>query len=240
MDKETLVTLLDTDAAKEVLKEQFGIENLSGLVTKNKELLNKVVTAQEELNTYRKLGEVDKIKSALELISEQEVKKTKEVMDSSDAVAKEKHLAAQLDKYKNDYEALQKSLVSEKTNMTLTEAILKAKGDPEILIPLLSQRVKAEYDNGKVNIAVYEDGQIAHRNGERMSVNDLVEEAKAKHPNLFEMSASGAGVKPGSTRNTPLSATLDFNSEDFNMTKAAERIRKTGTYESVTKRYGWR
>ena len=41
-------------------------------------------------------------------------------------------------------------------------------------------------------------------------------------------------------KSTPTTATLDFKDTDFNMTKAAERVRKTGSYESITKRYGWR
>jgi hypothetical protein len=226
---EQLTALMATDEGKAYIETQK-----EGLINKNSQLLGKLSDVNKTLDQYKGLGEVDVIKTKLTAIEQQQ----QEVLDA-DSEAKQKHLETQLATANTNFTTLQSTLVQGKIETELVKAIANAKGDEAILLPLLTQKLQGVYTDGSVSIDVMEAGQVAHVDGERMTIAQLVDITKSAHPNLFIVGAQGMGTKPGQTPPSG-NASYEFGSEGFNLTKAAERTQKNGSYESVTKKYGWR
>ena len=226
-DKETFEQLLNTDEG-----QAFLAKEKQGLVNKKDELLGKLTATQEQLRQYKVLGELDELKTVLQNDKPVEVK-------DDDWQAKEQYLNEQLNQKNKALDDVKSMLINEKVTATLQASIAKQRGDVNVLLPLLSQQVKGDLTENGVSVSVYENGQVVHVEGERMTVDQLVEQAKTKHPVLFEMMASGTGTRPNSTV-VKDSVTYDFNDTNFNLSKAAEKVKKTGQYTSITKKFGWR
>jgi hypothetical protein len=224
-----LETLMQTEEGKNFIELQKA-----GLVTKNQELLGKLKEGKTSLEAYQSLGDLETVTNTLQSAQQKEQDRL-----DTDSEAKQKHLETQLDSTNGELTAIRNKLVQDTLTNELSMAVKAAKGDESVLMPLLKQSLKGEYSEEGAVISVLENGETAHREGERMTIEALVQEAKAKHPNLFEVGAKGSGTLPNQ-KGEAGNATFDMGSEDFNMTKAAERHKRNGSYESVTKKFGWR
>lgn len=96
---------------------------------------------------------------------------------------------------------LHQTLVTEKA----TAEIAAAKGDVELLMPFVSNKIKVQEDDGKFNVFVVDEQgeQKFNHLGQPMSIKELVTEMKGneKYGKLFTSEApTGSGSSPGAAR----------------------------------------
>lgn len=226
MDKEQLLEILSTDEGKEVL----NIVN-KGLLDKRDELLSKQVEMKRELEKYKGLGvDPDSLSNILneygELKQKASVKTEDKVVETDPKLsAKLEFLQSELDAKNNKLSSLQNKLISSAIDSTITNAIAKYEGIPELLKPMLSTRMKTELDdNAQLKITVLnQDGTAMFKNGEEATVEDLVAELKANEIFAGAFKAkpvSGSGTRTNTTRPTVV---VDPNDPNFNLSKLMKK-----------------
>jgi hypothetical protein len=105
--------------------------------------------------------------------------------------------------------ALQAERVNSFLDAQVTSAIAGAKGIPELLMPLIKERVKAEEKDGKLHLSVFgNDGQPRFKDGAgtAFTLDDLVSELRSdpKFGRAFEGSgATGGGNLPAGPGGAP-------------------------------------
>jgi hypothetical protein len=105
-------------------------------------------------------------------------------------------------------DALQNQLYGLLVENNATNAVVDAKGVPELLMPFIKGQVKVIEEDGTFNVYVVDlqgDRRYSGITGQPMTIKELVMEMKAneKYGRLFESEApTGGGMQPGSGKRT--------------------------------------
>lgn len=165
---------------------------------------------RKALDTWKKLGktpeEIEELVAAAALAAEEKLKGAGE-WDKLKAQMNEKHEAALkakdavIDAGKAEVTAMKKSLERHLIDAQATAAIATAKGEPDLLLPIVQRFIKVNEENGNYTTLVVDakgDPRVDSK-GNPMTVDAFVTELKAteKYGRAFEGSgASGSGTRP--------------------------------------------
>lgn len=232
MNIEEITAFLATDEGKELILKSEAVQ---GLVAKKDELLSKSVTLQEKVRKYEAFGDADTLAAQIA-----EYKKLKEGKSGKEAETTiDPKLAAEVEHLRNEvktrdetFNKLQASIVNTGVDAQVTTEITKANGIPELLKPIISQRVKGSYDieTGKLEVSVMNpDGSPMFKNGKPASIEDLINEYKANEVfgGAFRSnSVSGTGTRQSGGKAT--SDMLDPTSPNFSIDALMRQQAKTG------------
>lgn len=208
MDIEAVTAFLATDAGKALVESH---EATVGLRTKKDELLSVNSSLKTQLDAYKALG-LD-VTAIAEL-----VKSTKKTEPDKVAVdpakdAELQHLKTQLDTERNTRTARENAWLQSFVSTEVISAIGAAKGEPALLKPIITSRVKGELkEDGTIALTVINtDGTPMFKNGKAATLADLLEDIKADkvYGRAFEPTeAHGSGTRTGKVQPTTSGKTL--------------------------------
>jgi len=197
------------------------------LVEKRDELLGELST----LKTKFKDVDVDDLKSKAQRVDtlEGELSQLKSKASQGDEKYDQlkQSYEEKLEKERNAANSIKERFKSTRVDSLINEAITKHKGVPELLKPVVSNRLRTEFDdNGDVSITVLDkNGKPYYKDGEEAKVEDIVEELKGH--DLYRRAFDGSGASGSGTRtsNANTDTSTDMDSKDFNLTKAMENAK---------------
>lgn len=215
----TLQEMLDNDPEfkaqyEATLEEQATAkaqEATVGLIKKRDELLAEKKAAKNELEELRSRVDPDKYEEAIKLLREKEeaeltleeraAKREQELLNSFKNRETEiiKGNEEALTSLQTQIEAKDKALRNYLVEKELNAAIASAEGVPELLVPVLKDKIKVVEDNGEYIARVFDGDtpRVGDSKGNYMNINQLVQEAKANpiFGGAFRSSgASGGGA----------------------------------------------
>lgn len=174
MDIVEVTAFLNTDEGKALVETH---EATNGLRIKKDELLSANTVMKNQLAAYTALGDPATIAAA---ISAAKVAPTNIDPDPA-AAAQLAHLQKELDTERGTRTAREAALVNSFVSGEVVSAISQSKGEPLLLKPIVSARVKGTLnEDGTISIEVLNaDGTPMFKNGKAATVADLIEEIKA-------------------------------------------------------------
>lgn len=239
---------LNAPEVQEAIKNAVA-EQLAGLETKNKELLNETKAerekrrdlekqleqkvdglSNEQREEYRRLKEAEAEAEKLEAEKKGEYEKViQKLKDESDKALKTS--TDEAEKYKSD---LHKEMIE---NATL-RALEKEKGNSALLSHIVKSRLKVEEgDSGRRVVAFDEDGEpMVAEGGATGTALDVVKHLKTKEEYMaaFEgVDIRGSGsksTKPGNSGNNP------WKKETFNLTEQGRIIQSDPALAATLKK----
>ena len=233
MSAEEMQEMIEAKAAE--LAEAKIEEATTGLAAKNRELLGEVKTARARMRKYADIPEdfdpeeLESLRSLKAQIEEDKAKaegnwtKLREDLVNKhtealrQAEAERESAIQQLDRYRIDD--------------ALTQAVRKAKGTPELLMPHLRNRVRLDKSGDKARIEVLgPDGEptIGSADGSLMTVDQLVAEFRASDifARCFEgTGAAGSGAN-GSGNGSSGAIRNPWKADTLNLTEQARLNRE--------------
>lgn len=228
MDETQFKEFIATEAGKALLNG-FVEEAKKPLIAKRDELLEEVKTTKAKVQQYSELGDLESVKTKLQLANDAQdaINKAKleEAKKTGDYSALEAHLKKELAEKEDKINTFKTKAVNAKLDSDLTSAITEAKGTPELLKPVLKNRVKAELnDDGEIVSTVLDaNGQPMFVDGKPAQIKDLISEFKANdiYGRAFEgTGASGSGTRASNVRTSGVQ--LDPSKSDYSVSKAME------------------
>lgn len=222
---EDVQAFLSTDEGKALIAPMIEEAKLP-VVNKYKEFQQEKDKVKAKLAEYEALGDAKTIAQMLETAKTAQDTKT-DVVDQGllDALRNEvKAKEAALNTFKNGF-------LNSQLDNTLSDAIAKHKGVPELLKAPLSNRLKAEFnDSGNVVISVLNESGTAiqyHSDERPYTVEDLVLEYKNNQ--IYGRAFEGTGANGTGTRESPARSggvITDPKAPGYNRTKHMEYLAK--------------
>jgi len=189
-------------------------EATAGLINKRDELLAEKKAKQAELEELKSKFDPDKYEQALSALKEQEeaklsseelwAKREQELLNSFKTRETElmKNSEITLEQLKSELEAKDNSLKKTLIDGELNKAIAGLNGVPELLVPVLRDKLRVVEENGEYVARVF-DGDVARiggSDGSAMTIEQLVAETKANpiFGGAFRSSGATGGGSEGS------------------------------------------
>ena len=224
MNAEEVKAFLATDEGKALLNPIID-EAKQPLLTKRDELLGELSGHKEKVRKYEELGDVDTLAQALAKLKEN----SSDNNSNKSFEELEKHLRGEIQSREDKLNQFKHKFVADNVQAQLTQAIVAAKGVPELLGPVLKGRIEAAFDDekGVVITVLGKDGKKMYRNGEPATIQDLINEVKADdvYGRAFEGSgASGSGTRASDTKVNGI--VLDPNDPNFSLAKAMQYYKR--------------
>lgn len=224
MNPDEIKAFLATDEGKALLAPIID-EAKNPLLAKRDELLAEKETLKTRYKAYEELGDVDSIRAAIAKASEQGNKNQDKSFEEL-----EQHLRNELSAKEEKINTFKSKFAQSHVENTLKAEIVNAKGVPELLLPVLQQRVKASLtDDGTVEVTVLtKDGKKMYKGEGLATVADLIEEirADATFGRAFDgTGASGSGTRPNTDGKTG-GVILDPTDPNYSLAKAMQYYKR--------------
>lgn len=189
-------------------------ESTKGLLNKRDELLEEKKKLKSEFEEFKSKYDPEKYQEALELLKKKEeaemtleqraAKREQELLEgfkSRETELLRKNESA-LTKLQQEVEAKDRALRNNLVEKELNAAIASAEGVPELLVPVLKDKVRVVEDNGEYVARVFDGDtpRVGDSTGNYMSIAQLVEETKANpiYGGAFKASGASGGSAKGS------------------------------------------
>ena len=200
------------------------------LIEKRDALLGELSTLKTKV---KEAGDLDELKEKAGKVDELE-KNYNELKNKSSKGDEKYDQLKQSFEEKLAEERKAKEKISEKFKSThvdalINNAIVKNKGVPELLRPVVSNRIRTEFnDDGDVSITVLDKkGKPYYKDGEEAKVEDIVEELKSH--DLYRRAFDGTGSSgSGSHQSRDVQPSTDMDSKEFNLTEAMKAANSRG------------
>ena len=217
-------------------------EATAGLIKKRDELLAEKKQKQAELEEFKSKYDPEKYQEALDLLKQKEeaemtleqraAKREQELLDNfknreTELLKKSESTVRSL---QEQLEAKDKSLRNYLVEKELHAAIASANGVPELLVPVLRDKIKVVEDNGEYIARVFDGDtpRVGDSQGNYMSISQLIEETKANP--IFGGAFKSSGASGGSAKGSDSSSTggLATKRSEMSVKQKADYIEKHG------------
>lgn len=218
------------------LIEAYGTEQTVASERTKNELLSEVRGLKEKRDGFGGWDVINAFKTKAEekTIEVEEVKDTMDT-DKSALESIRDQLQTQLDTSNAAVKEITQGMVDKEVALVLTQAVSEAKGDAKILTPLMRDRIKGKYENGKVTVEILNaDGNpMLVDGGGSARISDLVTEFKndSSYSRLFD-GAGGSGSGATNTGDVKLSSQPKGLTETMKM-EASKSMSSQSASESV-------
>ena len=190
-----------------------------------------------ELSTLKtkvkEVGDLDEVKEKVQKVDtlEQENTELKNKTSNTDEKYEQlkKSYEDKLEEERKAKESISERFKSTRVDSLINDAITKHKGVPELLKPVVSNRIRTEFnDDGDVSVTVLDkNGKPYYKDGEEAKVEDVVEELKSHE--LYRRAFDGTGSSgTGSHQSKDVEPSTDMDSKDFNLTEAMKQASSRG------------
>lgn len=180
------------DSLKDFIEDQK-----QPLATKRDELLNKVSKLKEVVNKLDALGGLDEIEKKINDVETKKMDSAKKKGDMDEIV---NQYETRIKQYDDKIKKMETDTVDSNVNSLINKAISKAKGVPELLLPILRNRVKGEYVDGQVQLKVLNDsGESYIKDGNPVTLDGLVEEIRKN--DTYSRAFDGSGISGSGSTN---------------------------------------
>lgn len=222
MDIEAVKAFLATDEGKSLLTPLID-EAKQPLLSKRDELLGELTTHKEKARKYEELGDYDTLAQALAKLKEGKGNDDDNKNNNKGFEELERHLRGELQSKEDKLNQFKNKFVADNVQSQLTQAIVSAKGVPELLGPVLKGRIEAAFDDEKgiVITVLGKDGKKMYKNGEAATIEDLINEIKAD--DVYGRAFEGSGASGSGTRASDGKANgviLDPKDPNYSLAKA--------------------
>ena len=202
---------------------------VDGLAEKNTELLGKLSLAKKDLNDFggaeairERLAELETLRGEVDA-----AKKT----PKPDASEMTKALQDQLKAANDKLAASEQQRITSTVAGKLAKAIKDAGGDPDLLDPFISKRVKSKVaEDGTVGLELFTEagGPLLDANGQPANLSQLVSEFKSNQRYGVMFAADnkqGSGTNPAATSSAAIENPFQKGTAHFSSIKQAELMR---------------
>jgi hypothetical protein len=198
------------------------------LVSKRDELLANLTETKTHLQKVNELGGLEALTAAQQARAEAaEAKRQADLIKAEkegDLATIRKNFQDEVSKRDTELSTLRQSILAEKVDAALTNAVTSAKGVPELLMSALKARIKSEMVDGKARITVLGADGVAPL--KELTIDDLVNEFKSH--SVYQRAFEANGVSGTGGRQSTGASTSDnpFAKASFNLTKQMAMYRE--------------
>lgn len=195
------------------------------LIEKRDQLLSELKTVKSKYSDV----DVDELRSKATKAEqlEQQLQELKSKGSEGDEKYEElkKSLEDQLEQERSKYNKFIDKYAESSLDSRITQAISRNKGIPDLLKPIVRQRIKHDVDDdGNIQIEVLsKEGKPLFKDGKEASLDDVLEELKTDE--VFARAFEGTGSSGSGTRQTGAKGSgvvLDPNDPNYSLTAAME------------------